>query len=37
VRAGEEDEAHYRRHAADHWTGSTTRDDDLTPQPGIPH
>jgi polar amino acid transport system ATP-binding protein len=37
VRAGEEDEAHYRRHAADHWTGSTTRDDDLTPQPGLPH
>jgi polar amino acid transport system ATP-binding protein len=38
VRAGEEDEAHYRRHAADHRTaGSTTRDDDLTPLPGLPH
>jgi len=38
VRAGEEDEAHYRRHAADHRTaGSATRDDDLTPLPGLPH
>jgi polar amino acid transport system ATP-binding protein len=38
VRAGEEDEAYYRRHAADRRTaGSATRDDDLTPLPGVPH
>jgi polar amino acid transport system ATP-binding protein len=38
VRAGEEDEAHERRHATDHQAvGSTPRDDDLNPLPGIPH
>jgi polar amino acid transport system ATP-binding protein len=38
VRAGEEDEAHQRRHAADHpAAGSSRRDDDLRPLPGLPH
>ena len=38
VRAGEEDEAHERRHGTDHQAGgSTPRDDDLNPLPGIPH
>ena len=34
VRAGEEDQAHERRHATDHQAGgSTPRDDDLDPLP----
>jgi polar amino acid transport system ATP-binding protein len=38
VRAGEEDEAHQRRHAADRpAAGRSPRDDDLSPLPGIPH
>jgi polar amino acid transport system ATP-binding protein len=38
VRAGEEDEAHKRRHAADRpAAGSSRRDDDLRPLPGLPH
>ena len=38
VRAGEEDEAHERRHGTDHQAGgSTPGDDDLNPLPGIPH
>ena len=38
VRAGEEDEAHKRRHAADRpAVGSSRRDDDLRPLPGLPH
>ena len=38
VRAGEEDEAHKRRHAGDDQAGgSTPRGDDLSPLPGVPH